>query len=122
VACVLLAIIAILTTVASAGGVFIDDLYRDDALATPGWRGTGLATLVIGGPTGTALPVGTALRDVKRDFESGASWQACERKTLYVLDVTSLESHQLARVGAIPLVYGAVSDQATLQHSWLLPS
>jgi hypothetical protein len=71
---------------------------------------------------GTALPVGTALRDVKQDFDPGASWQARERKTLYVLDVTSLESHQLARVGAIPLVYGAVSDQATLQHSWLLPS
>jgi hypothetical protein len=44
------AIIAILTMVASAGGLFINDLYRDNAFATSAWRGTDLATLVIAVP------------------------------------------------------------------------
>lgn len=47
---ILSAIIAILTIVASAGGLFIDDLYRDNAFATSAWRGTDLATLVIAVP------------------------------------------------------------------------
>ena len=47
---ILSAIIAILTVVASAGGLFIDDLYRDNAFATSAWRGTDLATLVVAVP------------------------------------------------------------------------
>ena len=47
---ILSAIIAILTMVASAGGLFIEELYRDNAFATSAWRGTDLATLVIAVP------------------------------------------------------------------------
>jgi hypothetical protein len=48
---VLSAIIASLMIVASAGGLFIDDLYRDNAFATSAWRGTDLATLLVAVPT-----------------------------------------------------------------------
>lgn len=47
---ILSALIVTLTMVASAGGLFIDDLYRDNAFATSAWRGTDLATLVIAVP------------------------------------------------------------------------
>jgi hypothetical protein len=42
--------IAILTAVASAGGLFIDNLYHDNLLVTLGWRGNDLVTLVIAVP------------------------------------------------------------------------
>ena len=51
---ILSAIIAILTVVASAGGLFITDLYWDNAFATSAWRGTDLVTLVIAVPILTA--------------------------------------------------------------------
>mgnify|MGYP001158971843 CR=1 FL=1 len=44
------AIIALLTTIATAGGLFIDGLYQDNALATAAWQGTDLATLAVGVP------------------------------------------------------------------------
>jgi hypothetical protein len=47
---ILTAIIAALTIVVSAGGLFIDDLYRDNAFATSAWRGTDLATLAVAVP------------------------------------------------------------------------
>jgi hypothetical protein len=47
---ILSAIIAVLTIVASAGGLLIDDLYRDNAYATSAWQGTDLATLVVAVP------------------------------------------------------------------------
>jgi hypothetical protein len=50
VAYILSALIAVLTIVATAGGLFIDDLYRDNAYATSAWQGTDLATLVIAVP------------------------------------------------------------------------
>ena len=47
---VLSAIIAILALVASAGGVAISGLYRDNALVTAGWYGNDLVTLVVALP------------------------------------------------------------------------
>lgn len=47
---VLSAMITILTIAASAGGLFIDDLYRDNTLITAAWRGNDLVTLVVGVP------------------------------------------------------------------------
>jgi len=49
-ASVLSIMIAILTIVACASGLFIDDLYRDNAFAASAWRGTDLATLAIAVP------------------------------------------------------------------------
>jgi hypothetical protein len=43
-------VIAVLTIAASAGGLFIDDLYRDNPFATAAWRGTDLVTLVVAAP------------------------------------------------------------------------
>jgi len=47
---ILSAIIAILTIVASAGGLFLDNLYRDNLLVTAGWFGNDLVTLIIAVP------------------------------------------------------------------------
>ena len=47
---VLSAIIAILTIVASGGGLLIHDLYRDNVLVTAGWFGNDLVTLVVAVP------------------------------------------------------------------------
>jgi hypothetical protein len=47
---ILSAIIAFLTIVVSAGGLFIDNLYRDNVYATSAWRGTDLVTLVVAVP------------------------------------------------------------------------
>lgn len=47
---VLSAIIAILTIVASAGGLFLSDLYRDNLLVTAGWFGNDLVTLAVAAP------------------------------------------------------------------------
>ena len=47
---VLSALIAILATVASAGGLFLDGLYLDNPLVTAALRGNDLITLVIAVP------------------------------------------------------------------------
>jgi hypothetical protein len=47
---ILSAIIAFLTIVVSAGGLFIDNLHRDNVYATSAWRGTDLVTLVVAVP------------------------------------------------------------------------
>ena len=47
---VLSTIIAILTIVASAGGLFLSDLYRDNLLVTAGWFGNDLVTLAVAAP------------------------------------------------------------------------
>jgi hypothetical protein len=47
---ILTAIITILAIVASAGGLFIDHLYRDNLLVTSGWYGNDLVTLVVAVP------------------------------------------------------------------------
>ena len=44
---ILTIIIAILAMIASAGGLFIDGLYRDNALITSAWHGNDFVTLVI---------------------------------------------------------------------------
>lgn len=49
-ACILSSFIAVLAVVAAAGGLFIDELYRDNAYAVSAWRGTDLATLVVAVP------------------------------------------------------------------------
>lgn len=43
-------LIVILTIVASAGGLLIDGLYRDNAFVTAGWRGNDLVTLLVAVP------------------------------------------------------------------------
>lgn len=48
------AIIAILATVASAGGLFIDDLYRDNAWSRSQFYGNDIVTLVVAVPVLTA--------------------------------------------------------------------
>ncbi len=48
---ILSAIIAVLALIASAGGLLIPDLYRDNALITAGWFGNDLVTLLV------ALPI-----------------------------------------------------------------
>lgn len=48
---ILSSLIAVLATVASAGGLFLDDLYRDNLLVTSAWQGNDLVTLIIGVPT-----------------------------------------------------------------------
>jgi hypothetical protein len=48
---ILTAVITILAIVASAGGLFIDHLYRDNLLVTSGWYGNDLVTLVVAVPT-----------------------------------------------------------------------
>ena len=47
---VLTMIIAVLATIASAGGLFIDELYRDNSLITSAWHGNDFVTLVIAIP------------------------------------------------------------------------
>ncbi len=43
-------LIAVLTVMASAGGLFIGDLYRDNLLVTSGWYGNDWVTLVVAVP------------------------------------------------------------------------
>lgn len=47
---VLSSIIAVLAALAAAGGLFIDDLYRDKRLVTLGWFGNDWVTLVVAVP------------------------------------------------------------------------
>jgi len=47
---ILSAIIAILATVASAGGLFLGDLYRDNTFISSLWKGNDLVTLVVAVP------------------------------------------------------------------------
>jgi hypothetical protein len=48
---ILSALIVALTIVAAAGGLFIDDLYQDNAFTASAWRSTDLVTLVLAVPT-----------------------------------------------------------------------
>ncbi|MCX7593725.1 MAG: hypothetical protein N2235_08195, partial [Fischerella sp.] len=47
---VLSSIIAVLAGIAAAGGLFIDDLYRDNHYVTLGWFGNDWVTLVVAVP------------------------------------------------------------------------
>lgn len=48
---ILSSLIAVLAAVASAGGLFLDGLYRDNLFVTSAWQGNDLVTLIIGVPT-----------------------------------------------------------------------
>jgi hypothetical protein len=56
---VLSILIVLLTSVACAGGLFIDGLYRDNAFAAAAWQGTDLATLAVGVPILIAATIGS---------------------------------------------------------------
>ena len=58
---ILSAIIILLTILSSAGGLFVDGLYRDNAFAAAAWKGTDLATLAVAAPL-LALALAFSLR------------------------------------------------------------
>ena len=58
-ACILSAIIALLALVASAGGLFLKGLYRDNAWVTPQLQGGDLVTLVVAVPLLIASLIGS---------------------------------------------------------------
>ena len=70
IAYILSAIIAVLTVVAAAGGLFIDDLYRDNAFATTAWRGTDLVTLAVAVP----LLVAALMLSLRGSFRAQLVW------------------------------------------------
>jgi hypothetical protein len=76
---ILSAIIAILTVVASAGGLFIDHLYRDNAFATSAWRGTDLATLVIAVP----ILIAALILSLRGSLRAQLVWLGMLDYTLY---------------------------------------
>ena len=76
---VLSAIIAVLTVVAAAGGLFIDDLYRDNAFASSAWRGTDLVTLVVAVP----LFAGALVFSLRGSFRAQLVWLGMLDYALY---------------------------------------
>lgn len=76
---VLSAIIAVLMVVAAAGGLFIDDLYRDNAFATTAWRGTDLVTLAVAVP----LLVAALILSLRGSFRAQLVWLGMLDYTLY---------------------------------------
>ncbi|NBD34730.1 MAG: hypothetical protein GVY30_01870 [Chloroflexi bacterium] len=76
---ILTALIAVLTLIASAGGLLIDDLYRDNALITAGWFGNDLVTLVVALPL---LVVSLAL-SIRGSQRARLVWLGMIAYTLY---------------------------------------
>jgi hypothetical protein len=76
---VLSAIIIVITIVATAGGLFITDLYRDNAFATSAWRGTDLVTLVVAVP----ILIAALLLAQRGSFRAQLVWLAMLDYTLY---------------------------------------
>jgi hypothetical protein len=76
---VLSAILAVLAIAASAGGLFVDELYRDNPFATAAWRGTDLATLVVAVP----LLVGSLVLARRGSFRAQLIWLGMLDYTLY---------------------------------------
>jgi hypothetical protein len=76
---VLSAVIATLTALACAGGLFIDGLYRDNAFAASAWRGTDLVTLVIAVP----LLVAALILSINGSFWAQLIWLGMLDYTLY---------------------------------------
>jgi len=62
---VLSILIAVLAVVASAGGLLIDNLYRDNLMVTSGWHGNDWVTLVVAVPVLVAALI-LAMRGSKR--------------------------------------------------------
>jgi hypothetical protein len=79
VAYALSAIIAILTVVATAGGLFVDDLYRDNAFATAAWQGTDLVTLAVA----VAILIGALIFAQRGSFRAQLVWLGMLDYTLY---------------------------------------
>jgi hypothetical protein len=76
---VLSAIIAVLALVASAGGLFIDGLYRDNALVTAGWYGNDLVTLAVAIP----ILVASLVLSVRGSERAQLVWLGMLDYTLY---------------------------------------
>jgi hypothetical protein len=76
---ILSAIIAILMIVASAGGLFIDDLYRDNTWATTGWLGNDLVTLIVAAP----LLIAALILSLRGSQRAQLIWMAMLGYTLY---------------------------------------
>lgn len=76
---VLSVIITVLTIAASAGGLFIEDLYRDNTLITAAWRGNDLVTLVVGIP----LLVAALIFSMRGSQRSQLVWLGMLGYTLY---------------------------------------
>lgn len=76
---VLSSIIAVLTLVAAAGGLFIDDLYRDDTFITVGWYGNDLVTLVVAIP----LLVAALILSMRGSQRAQLVWLGMLDYTLY---------------------------------------
>jgi hypothetical protein len=76
---ILSAIIGILMIVAAVGGLFINDLYRDNAFATSAWRGTDLATLVVAVP----ILIAALIFALRGSFRAQLVWLGMLDYTLY---------------------------------------
>ena len=72
-------IIAVLATVASAGGLFLDDLYRDNDFVTTLWGGNDLVTLVVAVP----LLVGALILSRRGSYRALLVWLAMLNYMLY---------------------------------------
>jgi hypothetical protein len=73
------AIIAVLTMVAAVGGLFIEDLYRDNAFARSAWRGTDLVTLAVAVP----LLIIALILALRGSFRAQLVWLGMLDYTLY---------------------------------------
>lgn len=76
---ILSAIIAILATVASAGGLFLGDLYRDNTFVTSLWTGNDLVTLVVAVP----MLVAALILSMRGSQRAHLVWLAMLDYTLY---------------------------------------
>jgi hypothetical protein len=71
-AAMLSAIVAVLALVASAGGLFISGLYRDNSFVTAAWSGNDLVTLIVAVPL-LAGSARLAIDGSRRDCSSGSA-------------------------------------------------
>jgi len=76
---ILTAIILLLSFAASAGGIFVGDLYRDTAFSEAAWFGNDLITLVIAVP----LLVGTLIFSIRGSGLAQLIWLGMLDYTLY---------------------------------------
>jgi hypothetical protein len=73
------ALIAILTVIATIGGLFVDGLYRDNNFATAAWQGTDVATLAIAVP----LLIASLVFSLRGSVRSQLVWLGMLDYTLY---------------------------------------
>jgi hypothetical protein len=72
-------IIAFLAIVASAGGLLLGDLYRDNALVTVGWVGNDLVTLVVA----VSVLVAALILSMRGSLRARLVWLGMLGYTLY---------------------------------------